>query len=177
MKGIVLTEFLGMVSDRFSEDMVDDIIEASDLPSGGAYTSVGIYDHGEIVALVGALSDRSGTPVADLVKAFGQHLFGRLSVLHPEFVVGIDDAMDFLERVDKVIHVEVLKLYPDAMLPRFDTRREGDRLQMIYRAPRGMEDLAEGLIHGCLGHFGQELRMERHKRPDGSTEFNLERLR
>lgn len=177
MKGVIFTEFLGMVSDRFSEDMVDDIIEASDLPSGGAYTSVGIYDHGEIVALVGALSERSGTPVADLVKAFGQHLFGRLSLLHPEFVVGIDDAMDFLERVDKVIHVEVLKLYPDAMLPRFDTRREGDRLQMIYRSPRGMEDLAEGLIHGCLGHFGQELRMERHKRPDGSTEFNLERLR
>ena len=177
MKGVIFTDFLGMVADRFSEDMVDDIIEASDLPSGGAYTAVGIYDHGEIVSLVGALSDRSGTPVADLVKAFGQHLFGRLSLLHPEFVVGIDDAMDFLERVDKVIHVEVLKLYPDAMLPRFDTRREGDRLQMIYRSPRGMEDLAEGLIHGCLGHFGQELRMERHKRPDGSTEFNLERLR
>ena len=51
MKGVIFTEFLGMVADRFSEDMVDDIIEASDLPSGGAYTAVGIYDHGEIVAL------------------------------------------------------------------------------------------------------------------------------
>lgn len=176
MKGVIFTEFLGMVADRFSEDMVDDIIEASDLPSGGAYTSVGVYDHGEIVALVDALATRTGAPVPDLVKAFGHHLFGRLSVLHPEFVCGIDDALDFLERVDKVIHVEVLKLYPDAMLPRFDTTRDGDRLQMIYRSPRGMEDLAEGLIKGCLGHFAQELRMERHKRPDGSTEFNLERL-
>jgi hypothetical protein len=91
-------------------------------------------------------------------------------------VCGIDDALDFLERVDKVIHVEVLKLYPDAMLPRFDTTRDGHRLQMIYRSPRGMEDLAEGLIKGCLGHFAQELRMERHKRTDGSTEFNLERM-
>jgi hypothetical protein len=156
--------------------MVDDIIEASDLPSGGAYTSVGIYDHAEIVALVDALSTRTGAPVPDLVKAFGHHLFGRLSALHPEFVCGIDDALDFLERVDKVIHVEVLKLYPDAMLPRFDTTRDGHRLQMIYRSPRGMEDLAEGLIKGCLGHFAQELRMERHKRTDGSTEFNLERM-
>ena len=177
MKGVIFTEFLGMVEDRFSENMVDDIIEASDLPSGGAYTSVGIYDHGEIVQLVGALSERSGTPVAELVKAFGQHLFGRLSVLHPEFVCGIDDAMDFLESVDKVIHVEVLKLYPDAMLPTFDTQRDGDHLRMIYRSPRGMEDLAEGLITGCMGHFGQTLHMERHKRPDGSTEFNLERPR
>ena len=176
MKGMVFTEFLGMVADRFSENMVDDIIEDSDLPSGGAYTSVGLYDHSEIVKLVESLSHRTGAPAPDLVKAFGHHLFGRLQTMHPEFVCGIDDALDCLESVDKVIHVEVMKLYPDAMLPRFETSREGNRLQMIYRSPRGMEDLAQGLIEGCMEHFSQVVRMERHKRPDGSTEFNLERL-
>jgi hypothetical protein len=50
-------------------------------------------------------------------------LIGSGQVLHR--ATGIDDALDFLERVDKVIHVEVLKLYPDAMLPRFDTTRDG----------------------------------------------------
>ena len=200
MKGMVFTEFLGMVADRFSENMVDDIIEDSDLPSGGAYTSVGLYDHSEIVKLVESLSHRTGAPAPDLVKAFGHHLFGRLSTMHPEFVCGIDDALDFLESVDKVIHVDqspigrtprsnpatytgvfdhVRKLFastPEAKLPRFETSREGNRLQMIYRSPRGMEDLAQGLIEGCMEHFSQVVRMERHKRPDGSTEFNLERL-
>ncbi len=174
MKGVIFTEFLGMVAGRFSEEMVDDIIDDADLPSGGAYTSVGRYDHSEIVSLVGALSGRTGAPVPDLVKAFGHHLFGRLSALHPEFLLGVGDALDFLESVDKVIHVEVLKLYPDAMLPRFDTTRDGKRLQMIYSSPRGMEDLAEGLIRGCAEHFSQDLHIERHARPDGSTEFNLE---
>ena len=92
MKGMVFTEFLGMVADRFSENMVDDIIEDSDLPSGGAYTSVGLYDHSEIVKLVESLSHRTGAPAPDLVKAFGHHLFGRLQTMHPEFVCGIDDA-------------------------------------------------------------------------------------
>ena len=45
MKGIVFTEFLEMVEDKFSADMVDDIIDDCDLASGGAYTAVGTYPH------------------------------------------------------------------------------------------------------------------------------------
>lgn len=41
MKGVVFTAFLEMVASQFSEDMVDDIIDAAQLPSGGAYTAVG----------------------------------------------------------------------------------------------------------------------------------------
>ena len=39
MKGIVFTEFLDFVADRYGEDTVDDIIDASELPSAGAYTA------------------------------------------------------------------------------------------------------------------------------------------
>ncbi|MBA1333177.1 heme transporter CcmB, partial [Candidatus Endoriftia persephone str. Guaymas] len=44
MKGIVFSKFIEFVEERFSPEMADDIIESSDLPSGGAYTSVGTYD-------------------------------------------------------------------------------------------------------------------------------------
>ena len=77
MKGVVFTELLEMVEARFSADMVDDIIDDAQLPSGGVYTSVGTYPHEEIVALVVALSQRSGLAVRDLLLAFGEHLFGR----------------------------------------------------------------------------------------------------
>ena len=53
MKGMVFTEFLDFVGETFGGDMVDDIIEVSELPSGGAYTSVGTYSHGEMAALCG----------------------------------------------------------------------------------------------------------------------------
>ncbi len=69
MKGLVFTEFLDMVEQRFSADMVDDIIEASDLPSGGAYTAVGTYSHSEIVALVQQLAIRTGIAVPDLLTS------------------------------------------------------------------------------------------------------------
>lgn len=176
MKGIVFTELLGMVASTWSEDMVDDIIEAADLPSGGAYTSVGTYDHSEIVALVGALSARTGIPGTALVSTFGQHMFGRFNVLYPDFFAGIDDAMDFLEQVETVIHVEVLKLYPDAQLPRFEVSRSTDRMQLIYRSPRHMGDLAAGLIDGCIAHYGQPIAVEREDATGGTVVFRLSRL-
>lgn len=162
MKGVVFTEFLGMVEQAHSPDVVDDLIAACDLPSKGAYTSVGTYDHGEIVQLVGALSAHTGVPVPELVRAFGEHLFGRFLATHPQLFAGVSTTFDFLSSVHGHVHREVLKLYPDAQLPHFETQRVGsDTLLMTYRSPRGMEDLAEGLIRATAAHFGARLILQR----------------
>ena len=155
MKGVVFTEFLEMVESRFSADMVDDIIDDANLPSGGAYTAVGTYPHDEMVALVVALSQRSGAAVRDLLLAFGEHLFGRFVAGYPTFFVGVTDAFTFLAGIEDIIHREVRKLYPDAELPRFDIERHTDReLVLLYQSGRHFEDLAEGLMRGCIVHFG-----------------------
>jgi len=60
MKGVVFTELLKMVEEAHGLDMVDTIIEKSDLPSGGIYTAVGTYDHTEAVSLVVNLSEETG---------------------------------------------------------------------------------------------------------------------
>ena len=59
MKGMVFTEFLEMVESTFSADMVAAIIDDSAPPSGGAYTSVGTYDHQELVGMVTASPARA----------------------------------------------------------------------------------------------------------------------
>lgn len=161
MKGIVFTEFLEMVESQFSPDVVDDMIESTELKSGGAYSSVGTYDHQEIVALVRRLSELKKASVPDLLTAFGSHLFGRFVAGYPQFFEGKAGAFEFLEGVEDYIHVEVRKFYPDAELPTFDTSREGDALIMVYRSPRRMADLALGLIVGCGEHFGEPLAVAR----------------
>lgn len=156
MKGVVFIEFCNMVSNAFSEEVLDEIIERSDLPSGGAYTSVGYYSHEEIISLVTHLSEVSKTPVPDLVEAFGKYLFGRLASLHGDLVSFADNAFDLLSRLDDVIHPEVLKLYPDAQLPRFDTLDVSENtIVLLYRSSRHFEVLAQGLVHGCMEHFGE----------------------
>lgn len=175
MKGIVFTTFLELVEEKWGLDMVDDIIEDSDLESGGAYTAVGTYDHVEAVHLVTALSGRTGVEIAGLLKAFGEHLFGVLIGAHPEFLVGVDHPLDFLEGVERYIHVEVRKLYPDAELPTFQCERQSDEsLVMIYSSGRHFEDLCEGLIWGAVSHFQREASIEREALEDGRERFLIE---
>jgi len=163
MKGVVFTEFLEMVEEHFSAEMVDNIIEAAQLPSGGAYTAVGTYSHSEMVSMVVALSEQTGMSVHDVLLMVGQHLFGRFARGYPGFMEGQTDAFDFLAGIESVIHTEVLKLYPDAQLPRFTVEEHTpQRLVLLYESPRHFEDLAEGLMRGCMTHFDEQADMERH---------------
>ncbi len=174
MKGIVFTEFLEFVADRYGDDMVDDIVEVSALPSGGAYTTVGTYSHGEMVLLCTALAERTAEPPADLVRAFGTHLSASFARDHPAFFERADSFFDFLASVEGHIHVEVRKLYPDAELPTFRVEERADaRMTMVYRSPRRMEALAEGLIVGSAVRFGVVARVEAHPFGD-ATRFVIE---
>lgn len=167
MKGVVFTEFLEMVKERFSPDVVDEIIEACDLPSGGSYTATGTYHHDELIQLVSRLSSTTGLPVPDLVREFGRHLFGRFVAMYPRLFVGVSSAFTFLMNIETHIHAEVKKLYPDAELPRFQcTVLSADHLEMIYRSSRPFADLAEGLMVGCVEHFGEEVDIRRQALPD-----------
>lgn len=179
MKGMVFTEFIEMVEQTFGVEVADDIITKSDLPSGGAYTAVGSYDHREMLNMVVALSAQTGVPLPDLTRAFGRYLFGRFSTLYPSFFVGVTGAFDMLERIDGYIHVEVRKLYPDAELPRISMEQSADGgARLVYRSARPFAGVAEGLIMGCIEHFGENITLQRAAGADDGThaEWVLTRL-
>lgn len=183
MKGIVFTEFLELIEEEFSQEVADDIVDESDLRSGGAYTAVGTYDHGELVALVGKLSEKTGIPLSDLIGTFGRYLFTRFYALYPVFFEGVTGCFDFLETIENHVHVEVRKLYPDAELPTFQTERLGpDSLVMIYASRRPFADLAHALIEGAVAHWGEDISIERedlsgsdNSRPASNARFTLRR--
>jgi hypothetical protein len=162
MKGIVFTSLLRMVEEAHGFDMVDTLIEKADLPSGGIYTAVGTYDHAEAVSLMAVLSEETGVTIPELLKVFGEYLFGVFVAGYPEFLEGVVDPLGFLERVEFYIHREVRKLYPDAVLPGFTCRRlSPHKLEMIYSSGRHLEDLCEGLISGSMKFFKKEFSIER----------------
>ncbi len=164
MKGIVFTHFMEMVEETFGFEVVDQLLEETDLPSGGAYTAVGTYDHSEMVALVFKLSEVSKTGVDKLLKVFGKYLFGQFAKSYAHFFEGSKNAFDFLLSIENYIHVEVLKLYPDAELPKFETSiiDEGKTLKMVYSSERRMGDLAQGLIESALDHYQEEAMIRRN---------------
>lgn len=168
MKGIVFSEFIEMVEDKFSPDLMDDIFDETELASGGAYTAVATYDHEEMVSLVVKLSEHTKIPIPDLLKTFGQHLLGRFTKLYPAFFENINDCFSFLKTIDDHVHVEVRKLYSDTELPHFHTEMKDDNtLVMTYSSKRPFADLAEGLIRGAIAHYEENIALTREDLSDG----------
>ncbi len=161
MKGMIFTEFMEMVEATWSLDMVDTLIDRSQVASGGAYTSVGSYPHEEFIALVTALSKETATPIPDLIRAYGKHLFGRFALAYPRFFQGASGAFRFLSGIESVIHADVRKLYPDAETPTFEVERGDNTLILTYFSEHPFADLAHGLIDGCVAHFGEDIEVRR----------------
>lgn len=162
MKGIIFTSFIEMVEERFSPDLADELISQLNLPSGGSYTTVGTYDHQEIIALVQELSSRINVPAAELVQSFGEYLFAVLADSYSHLFHPAASAFEFLQHVERYIHVEVRKMYPDAQLPSFSYEQPVPSTAVLtYSSSRPFADLAEGLIRGCFGYFNEPCIMTR----------------
>ncbi len=179
MKGIVFREFTEMVESQFGEEMVDDLIETTQPQSGGSYTTVGTYDHRELVAMVGVLSERTGIAGDALVRQFGKHLADVFSKKFPAFFDDCPNIIEFLKKIDNHIHVEVKKLYPDAELPKFSyVERSDQEFELIYESQRNFADLAHGLIEGCAAYFNEDFLISRENMTNENNIaiFKLRRL-
>ena len=52
-------------------------------------------------------------------------------------------------------------MYPEAELPSFECdTSEPQRLRLTYRSTRPFAALAEGLIRGCVAHYGEVVDIE-----------------
>jgi len=157
MKGIVFTEFLELVENEFGLEVVQQIIDECELETAGVYTSVGTYSHKDMFKMVAKLSEIKGLPVPALLTVFGEYFFTTLKDKYPVFVEK-PNLFSFLNSIDQYIHPEVLKLYPDAELPRFDAEIKSDNEMMLnYMSSRKMSDLAIGLIKGAANHFKENV--------------------
>lgn len=178
MKGIVFTEFLEHVEEALGPAVVEQVIESCDLASGGAYTSIGTYPCAEMGQLIAALARLTGRDPTSILHEFGGRLAATFHGAYPEHFK-VPAFFDFVESVDTHIHAEVLKLYPDAELPRFNlVSRDENRLVIDYVSSRGLEELAFGLFHGCSRIFGEPVHITTDVRSDdglNSVRFTLAR--
>ena len=155
MKGLILTEFVEFAETR---------LQAS-LPAV-AYRANRSYPSEELLSLVVRAGQDAGLSSGAVLVTFGRYLFARFTALYPVFFVDVRSAVDLLGKIDTHVHDEVRWLHPDADFPRFDVERSGpDRLTLVYRSRRPLADLAEGLIRGCIAHFGDRVALERHDTP------------
>ncbi|KYG74921.1 heme-NO-binding protein [Roseivirga ehrenbergii] len=174
MKGIVFTEFLEMVETKFGLEMVDYIVESSDLKSKGAYTSIGTYDFVEMLQLIGHLSEKTAIPAEKLIYEYGLYFFGYLETNYPHIFKQYNSPVAFLHSVEGHIHVQVRKIYPDAELPTFEVREIGpNQMEMIYHSKRALYKFAEALIRKTFDHYHEKCEIELKMIQSNGTEVKF----
>jgi hypothetical protein len=93
-----------------------------------------------------------------VIRHVGHEGLSILAERYPEFFTSHDDVRSFLVTLNDIIHPEVRRLYPGALVPEFEYRTpEPNVLEMLYRSERGRCDLAEGLVLGVGRHYGQRV--------------------
>lgn len=174
MKGIVFTEFLDLVEEKFGLEMVDKIISESDLPSDGIYTSVGTYDFAEMLALVTNLSKATDLSVDDLLLVYGEHFFSVIETSYKGLLDSFSSPIEMLASIENHIHVEVRKIYPDAELPTFTIEDQTDNhLVMTYKSSRAMYYFGLGLMNSTFAHFKKDAKIVVEKIKEDGTEVRF----
>ncbi len=174
MKGIVFTEFLELVEDKFGLEMVDTIIEQSNLPSNGVYTSIGTYDFSEMLSLLKHLSQHSGLSIDDLLLTYAEHFFSVLAGSYPGLIEKYKDPIELLSSIENHIHVEVQKIYPEAELPTFEIIEKSDqKLVMIYKSSRAMYSFGLGLMRKTFEYFDTTASISYEKLAADGTEVKF----
>jgi len=133
-------------------EMVDQLIQESDLESKGIYTAVGTYEFGEMLSLVSNLSKNTAITVDELLCVYGEHFFDVLKRDYPQFIALYNDPLEMLSSIENHIHVEVRKIYPD--------------------------QFGLGLMRKTFLHFDEKGVIETENIADDGTEvkFNIQRL-
>jgi hypothetical protein len=174
MKGIVFTEFLDLVEDKFGLEMVDKIITESKLESNGIYTSIGTYKFSEMLQLLQHLSKNIGISIDDLLLVYAEHFFNVLEKSYPGLFATYHDPIEMLSSIEDHIHVEVRKIYPDAELPTFEVLEKTDNsLIMIYKSSRAMHHFGLGLMNKTFEHFNSAATIVLEKLKEDGTEVKF----
>ncbi|MBW3694836.1 guanylate cyclase [Vibrio sp. T187] len=176
MKGIIFTEFLELVENKFGLEVLNDVLEMSE--DEGVYTSVGSYDHRNLVKMIINLSKKTEIEPATLQRVFGESVFKNLLSTLPDHasIKDSNTTFQFVRHVEEYIHVEVKKLYPDAEPPAFDFIAQDEAsLEFDYKSARCMSHVCLGLLEGCANYFDEslEIAMNPQNSDESVVRFNL----
>lgn len=174
MKGIVFSEFIDLVEEKFGLEMVDKIINQSNLESNGAYTSVGTYEFSEMLQLLTNLSNNTDISIDNLLLTYGEHFFRVLEESYSGMLENYNSPIEMLSSIENHIHVEVRKIYPDAELPTFEVlEKTRSKLIMIYKSSRAMHHFGLGLMNKTFEYFNSSAEIVLEKIKEDGTEVKF----
>jgi len=178
MKGVIFTEFVEFVEERYGFDTADEIL-VDEKGEDRIFTQAGNYPFDDLVAVITTLCKVENIELKEVLYYFGEYLFERLAKMASFLIEGSTSSFDLISKVDSYIHIEVKKLYPDADLPKFRVRSQSDTvLEMEYQSEKRLEELGKGLMSGCAKFFNENVDITYHIESENphTSIFRIEKL-
>ncbi len=159
MKGIVFNLLEDVVTAAHGAETWDALLAGAGLD--GAYTSLGNYPDDHLFRLVGVAAQALQLKPAAVVRWFGVKAIPLFAGRYPELFAGHRSARTFVLTLNNIIHPEVRKLYPGADVPDFEVDQSRPELLVLgYRSARQLCALAEGLVEGAAGYYGESVTIQ-----------------
>ena len=153
MKGVVFRGLESLVIEKCGMNAWDELLRKN-APNERVYISPASYPDEEMFALLNDVSIKLNMAMPDVLKAFGKYLFSYLAAKHPAIISDFNSFSNLIVSIDKVIHVEVAKLYHEPNLPKINAVRvDKGLILMDYYSKRKLCMCAEGLIYGAAFYF------------------------
>lgn len=114
--------------------------------------------------LLAGVARPAGLTDEELLRRFGRRLLPRFAALYPAVFAGVRSWRELLLGTLPTVHEQLQKLLPEAEFPSLTCRPlSADAVEVDYRSPRDLGPLAEGMLLGCLDHFGATGRVSREE--------------
>jgi hypothetical protein len=160
MRGVIFRTYMNFIQDNFGYEKLDEILQKDNYPNKGGFSTAGNYSTAYLSSLISSTEQLFEGSKDKTIEAFGFYAFkhlldrftrtyqGKSSPLHT------NSAYDFLQNLNIIHFIELQKLYPDAIFPKFDIERlENEHIVIKYCSYRNMPYLVNGLIKGCLAYY------------------------
>ncbi|WP_456269700.1 heme NO-binding domain-containing protein [Kushneria sp. AK178] len=159
MKGIIFNMLNDIVVSRFDEQTWEVLLDNARV--SGAWSSLGNYDDHDMLALVSAASHHLHMTPQACLQWLGREMLPRLGDFYPGMLERFGTTFATLKALNNVIHPEVVRYHPDAIVPVFHYHEVTDHsMVMEYRSVRGICSLAHGLMLGCSDYYNETVAID-----------------
>lgn len=173
MRGVVVVGLEDYVQNTYSLATWQAILESTgheDL----IITVSDFYPDEAAIAIVAAAAEATDTDLAVFIEDFGKYLFGTLKQYYDFVIAGMDSLDQLLHSLEEVIHPQVKKMHPDAVVPSFRVENKHNGWLVYYKSQRQLYPLAIGLIYGAADHFNESIHIEyANSMMDGHEEYEF----
>lgn len=159
MHGIIFTELRKYVSGKVGKEAWDGALKDAGL-AAKIYLPIQSYPDTEAVAIITAVSRKTGQGISTILEDFGEFIAPHLLNMYRVLLKAEWRTLDVIENTEATIHRLVRLNTPDAAPPKLVTRRPTPNEVIItYTSKRGMCAVAKGIAGGIAKQYNERIRI------------------